>query len=301
MRWLDSSRACCSPGVPARGLRAAGCGAVPASDRAGNVRFGARGEGRADTAIDMLEIRGLLDRYPVVALRRGEAARRPGPGPGHGAAAAPARRAPGLARRRVARARPPVPGADPRGVEDPVSLRDPQRGRGAGHRGAPGAAARGKGRGAGAAGGAAGRRRRWRARPKPASRTSSRAASRRTMRSGVSRRSRWTAAWVAVPLATDRAPGSPVTLAIRAEDVLVAAEPMRGISARNVYQARVAALERTGVDIMLRCALTEVHSESVWLVRVTPAAVEDLALASGQPCGLRSRATRFASFDARSL
>jgi molybdate transport system ATP-binding protein len=101
---------------------------------------------------------------------------------------------------------------------------------------------------------------------------------------------------VAVPLATDRATGSPVTLAIRAEDVLVAAEPVRGISARNVYQARIAALERTGVDVTLRCELTEVqHPGSLWLVRVTPAAVEDLALVPGATVWLavKSHSVRF--------
>jgi molybdate transport system ATP-binding protein len=87
---------------------------------------------------------------------------------------------------------------------------------------------------------------------------------------------------VAVPLAVDRAAGSPVTLSIRAEDVLVAAEPVRGISARNVYLARVVALQRTGVDITLRCAIPETEPESVWLVRVTPAAVLDLGLLVGR-------------------
>ena len=100
---------------------------------------------------------------------------------------------------------------------------------------------------------------------------------------------------VTVPLAIDRTPGSAVTLAIRAEDVLVAAEPVRGISARNVYQARVAAVERTGVDVTLRCALTEQKPESLWLVRVTPAAVEDLALTVGATVWLavKSHSIRF--------
>ena len=100
---------------------------------------------------------------------------------------------------------------------------------------------------------------------------------------------------VAVPLATDRAAGSPVTLAIRAEDLLVAVEPIRRISARNVYPARVATLERTGVDVTLRCALTDVRPESFWLVRVTPAAVEDLALVAGATVWLavKSHSVRF--------
>jgi molybdate transport system ATP-binding protein len=86
---------------------------------------------------------------------------------------------------------------------------------------------------------------------------------------------------VAVPLAGGRPEGSLVTLAIRAEDLLVAVLPIRGVSARNVYAARVVALERTGVDVTLQCALSDVAPESRWLVRVTPAAVDDLALAAG--------------------
>jgi molybdate transport system ATP-binding protein len=86
---------------------------------------------------------------------------------------------------------------------------------------------------------------------------------------------------VAVPLAGERVLGAAVTLAIRAEDVLVSVEPVRGVSARNVYPARVELLERTGVDVTLRCALGDARPEAVWLVRVTPAAVEDLALRAG--------------------
>ena len=58
---------------------------------------------------------------------------------------------------------------------------------------------------------------------------------------------------VSVPLAVERAVGSALTLAIRAEDVLVSIEPIRGLSARNIYVGRVTALERTGVDVTLRC------------------------------------------------
>jgi hypothetical protein len=57
----------------------------------------------------------------------------------------------------------------------------------------------------------------------------------------------------------------------------------------------VAALERTGDDVTLRCALTEVQPESLWLVRVTPAAVEDLALTAGATVWLavKSHSVRF--------
>ena len=60
---------------------------------------------------------------------------------------------------------------------------------------------------------------------------------------------------MAVTLAAEREVGSRLTLAVRAEDVLVAAVPVAGLSARNAYPARVVSLERTGVDVTLRCAL----------------------------------------------
>jgi molybdate transport system ATP-binding protein len=86
---------------------------------------------------------------------------------------------------------------------------------------------------------------------------------------------------IAIPLVADRPVGSRLTLAVRAEDLLVATERVRGLSARNVYPARVAAVERTGVEVTLRCALDGTEPETPWLVRVTPAAVEALALRPG--------------------
>jgi len=85
---------------------------------------------------------------------------------------------------------------------------------------------------------------------------------------------------VSIPLATERAVGSPLTLAVRAEDVLVSVEPLRGLSARNVYPARVTALEQTGADVTLRCAVGEPPAGS-WLVRLTPAAVGALGIKPG--------------------
>ncbi len=86
---------------------------------------------------------------------------------------------------------------------------------------------------------------------------------------------------VSIPLAVERAPGAALTLAIRAEDLLVATERIHGLSARNVYPARVASLERTGVDVTLRCTLEGTDPETLWLARVTPAAVQELALVPG--------------------
>jgi molybdate transport system ATP-binding protein len=85
---------------------------------------------------------------------------------------------------------------------------------------------------------------------------------------------------IMVPLLADRAPGSSVTLAVRAEDILIAIEPVRGVSARNVYPGKILSLERTGVDVTIRCALEE-KTRAAWLVRVTPGAVEALGLGPG--------------------
>jgi len=79
---------------------------------------------------------------------------------------------------------------------------------------------------------------------------------------------------VSISLALSHPAGAAVTLAVRAEDVLVCARPVEGLSARNVYAARVAALDRTGPDVTLRCALDEGGAEL--LARVTPAAVAAL-------------------------
>ena len=61
-----------------------------------------------------------------------------------------------------------------------------------------------------------------------------------------------------------------MTLAIRAEDVLVAVEPVRGLSARNVYPARIAAVERTGPDVTLRCSLDGAEGGTRWSARSPP-------------------------------
>lgn len=81
---------------------------------------------------------------------------------------------------------------------------------------------------------------------------------------------------LAVPLARPRGRGTAVTVSVRAEDVLVTTAPPTGLSARNVYAARVVSLVRTGDDVTLRCAITE--GGPPWLVRVTPSAVSALGL-----------------------
>jgi molybdate transport system ATP-binding protein len=64
---------------------------------------------------------------------------------------------------------------------------------------------------------------------------------------------------------------------VPAEDLLVALEPPRGLSARNLVRVRIAALERLGPDVLLRAGRTD--ADERWLARLTPAAVKDLGLA----------------------
>jgi molybdate transport system ATP-binding protein len=84
---------------------------------------------------------------------------------------------------------------------------------------------------------------------------------------------------VSAPLAPGLSPGAGVTLAIRAEDVLVCLEPLHGLSARNVYAAEVVVAEQAASDATLRCRVEGGGRE--WLVRLTPAAVRELGLGPG--------------------
>jgi molybdate transport system ATP-binding protein len=84
---------------------------------------------------------------------------------------------------------------------------------------------------------------------------------------------------LAIPLCSSP-PGAVVTLAVRAEDVLVAVEPATGLSARNLLEARVLAIESVGADALLRCAL--VAGGRPWFARLTPSAVHSLGLTSGR-------------------
>ncbi len=87
-------------------------------------------------------------------------------------------------------------------------------------------------------------------------------------------------ATVVAPWRAGPRPGEAVTLAVRAEDVLIATAEPRGLSARNVYEAEVTSADRTGPDVLVRCALA--GGSPPWLVRVTPAAADALSLAPGR-------------------
>ena len=77
-----------------------------------------------------------------------------------------------------------------------------------------------------------------------------------------------------VPL-TDT-PDERVTVAIRAGDILLATVAPAGISARNILQGRIAGLAREGPAVV-----AHVDAAVPFVVHLTPASVEDLALQTG--------------------
>ena len=81
-------------------------------------------------------------------------------------------------------------------------------------------------------------------------------------------------------MAATHAIGADVTIAIRAEDVVVATERPWQISARNCFPVRVVALVTAEADAIVRCAGAPGGPE--WLVRLTLAAVSTLDLQPGR-------------------
>lgn len=81
---------------------------------------------------------------------------------------------------------------------------------------------------------------------------------------------------IEVPLGFS-AVGHKVCVAVRAGDILLATQPPQGLSARNVMEGRIVALESRGVLTQLR-----VDCGTSFLVHVTPSAVRALELAAGQ-------------------
>jgi molybdate transport system ATP-binding protein len=81
---------------------------------------------------------------------------------------------------------------------------------------------------------------------------------------------------IEVPLGYAAA-GSSAQIAIRAGDILLATEPPRGLSARNVLAGRIASLEQRGTLVVAR-----VDCGVVFTVHVTPGAARALALALEQ-------------------
>jgi molybdate transport system ATP-binding protein len=79
---------------------------------------------------------------------------------------------------------------------------------------------------------------------------------------------------VTIPHYPDLAPGDEVQLAVDAEDLLVATEAPRGLSARNAVAGRLDELTAVDESVYARVG--------PWLAHLTPAAVRDLGLAPGR-------------------
>ena|SRR5437016_438438 len=81
---------------------------------------------------------------------------------------------------------------------------------------------------------------------------------------------------IEVPLG-DAVAGSRVRVAVRAGDILLAREPPRGLSARNVMEGHIISLEQRGT-----MAIARVDCGVVFIVHVTPGAVRALELTAGR-------------------
>jgi molybdate transport system ATP-binding protein len=81
---------------------------------------------------------------------------------------------------------------------------------------------------------------------------------------------------IEVPLG-HAAPGNRVRIAIRAGDILLAAEPPRALSARNILEGKIASIEHRGTLVVAR-----VDCGVVFTVHVTPGAERALELAAGK-------------------
>ena len=93
---------------------------------------------------------------------------------------------------------------------------------------------------------------------------------------------------------TSSHPSAPIRVAIRAGDIIVATEPPRGLSARNVLPGRIIALTAEGSRVTL-----SVDVGAHLLVHVTPTARETLRLQAGSAVWLviKTHSCRVVSAD----
>ena len=70
----------------------------------------------------------------------------------------------------------------------------------------------------------------------------------------------------------------PTRVAVRAEDVLLAAGDPGLVSAQNVFRARVAAVEPLGEQVLVDFA----DGDERWRVKITPRACESLGVEPGR-------------------
>jgi molybdate transport system ATP-binding protein len=86
----------------------------------------------------------------------------------------------------------------------------------------------------------------------------------------------------------DNPVGSRIALAVRAEDILISLEPVRGTSARNVLAGRVERVERHGAAVDVR-----VLTPAPFRVRVTEVSAHELDLTPGRDVHLLIKAHAF--------
>ena len=86
--------------------------------------------------------------------------------------------------------------------------------------------------------------------------------------------------------------GHPVSIAIKASDVILASEKPRSISARNILEARV---ER--VDTAARSILVHAHLEQPWVAEITPDALSNLDLREGESVYLVIKSSSISLLD----
>jgi molybdate transport system ATP-binding protein len=71
--------------------------------------------------------------------------------------------------------------------------------------------------------------------------------------------------------------GAPVRIAIRAGDIMIAAQHPHGLSARNTIRGRIRSVRRQGVRV-----IAGVEAGVLFEVHVTPSALDELQLAAGR-------------------
>ena len=86
--------------------------------------------------------------------------------------------------------------------------------------------------------------------------------------------------------------GQPVSISIRASDVILASERPNSISARNILEARIGRVDEAG-----RSILVHAHLEQPWISEITPDALANLDLQEGGPVYLIIKSSSISLLD----
>ena len=86
--------------------------------------------------------------------------------------------------------------------------------------------------------------------------------------------------------------GQPVSVSIKASDVILASEPPRRISARNILEARVERVDAAGRSILVHAVL-----EQPWVAEITPDALTNLDLQEGEKVYLVIKSSSISLLD----